>query len=204
MKLDLLGSKHTLFRLFYRLGFTPWDGHPLAESLRNLVEGNDSPALPAAAALELGCGTGDTSIYLAKQGWQVTAVDFVPKALEKALAKARVDNVTVKFVHADVTRLSSTGLGENFALIVDNGCLHNMNDDDRDSYVREVSAVAAPDARLLIVAFIPGGRFGVRGIDRAEMERRFASGWTLVSAGDERELDAEKTPTRYYLFQRNA
>ncbi len=207
MKFDLLGSKHTLFRLFYRLGFTRWDGHPLAQSLRNLVEGNDSDhsaALPAAAALELGCGTGDTSIYLAKQGWQVTAVDFVPTALEKARAKARVENVNVDFVHADVTRLSSAGLGDDFALIVDNGCLHNMNDDDRDAYVREVSAVAAPDARLLIVAFIPGGRFGVRGIDRTEIQRRFASGWTLLSAGSEQELDREQTPTRYYLFQRGA
>jgi SAM-dependent methyltransferase len=207
MKLDLLGSKHTLFRLFYRLGFTPWDGHPLAQSLRNLVEGKDSQdssALPATTALELGCGTGDTSIYLAKQGWRVTAVDFVPAALDKARAKARVDNVTVNFAHANVTRLSSAGLGDNFALIVDNGCLHNMNDDDRDAYVREVSAVAAPDARLLIVAFLPGGRFGVRGIDRNEIERRFASGWTLASTGSEQELDREETPTRYYLFQRAA
>jgi SAM-dependent methyltransferase len=208
MKLDLLGSKHTLFRLFYRLGFTPWDGHPLAQSLRNLVEGNNSSdsrgsaALPAAAALELGCGTGDTSIYLAKHGWQVTAVDFVPNPLEKARAKARVESIDVNFVHADVRQLRQAGINGPFQLIVDNGCLHNMNDDDRDSYVREVSAVAAPDARLLIVAFIPGGRFGVRGIDHAEMERRFSSGWTLVSAGDELELDAEKTPTRYYLFQR--
>jgi SAM-dependent methyltransferase len=203
MKLDLLGSKQTLFRLFYRLGFTPWDGHPLAQSLRNLVEGNASEAaLSAAAALELGCGTGDAAIYLAKQGWQVTAVDFVPTALEKARAKAGTEGVNVNFVHADVRHLREAGITGPVQLIVDNGCLHNMNDDDRDSYVREVSAVAAPDARLLIVAFIPGGRFGVRGVDGAEMERRFASGWTLVSAGDERELDAEKTPTRYYLFQR--
>jgi len=207
MKLDLLGSKHTLFRLFYRLGFTPWDGHPLAQSLRNLIEGNDSqglPALPAGAALELGCGTGDASIYLAKQGWQVTAVDFVPAALDKARTKAHVESVDVNFVHADVRHLRRAGINGPVQLIVDNGCLHNMNDDDRDAYVREVSAVAAPDARLLIVAFLPGGRFGVRGIDHAEMERRFASAWTLVSAGDERELDREKTPTRFYLFQRNA
>jgi SAM-dependent methyltransferase len=204
MKLDLLGSKHTLFRLFYRLGFTPWDGHPLAQSLRDLVEGNDSndsPVLPAAAALELGCGTGDTSIYLAQRGWQVTGVDFVPTALEKARAKARVDNVAVNFVHADVRQLRQAGINGPVQLIVDNGCLHNMNDDDRDAYVREVSAVAAPDAQLLIVAFLPGGRFGVRGIDHAEMERRFGSGWTLLSAGSEQELDRE-TPTRYYLFQR--
>jgi SAM-dependent methyltransferase len=168
------------------------------------VEGNGSPALPAAAALELGCGTGDTSIYLAKHGWQVTAVDFVPTALEKARAKARVESANVNFLHADVRQLRQAGINGPLQLIVDNGCLHNMNDGDRDSYVREVSAVAAPDARLLIVAFVPGGRFGVRGIDRPEMERRFASGWTLLSAGDEQELDREKTPTRYYLFQRAA
>jgi hypothetical protein len=34
------------------------------------------------------------------------------------------------------------------------------------------------------------------------MERRFASGWTLLSSGEELELDREKTPVRYYLFQR--
>jgi hypothetical protein len=78
-----------------------------------------------------------------------------------------------------------------------------MSDADRDAYVREISAVAARDARLLIVAFVPGGRVGVRGIDRAEMERRFTQSWTLLSAGAERELDrAEKTPAWYYLFQR--
>ena len=131
-------------------------------------------------------------------------MDFVPSALEKARAKARVENIAVNFVHADVRHLRQAGINGPMQLIVDNGCLHNMNDDDRDSYVREVSAVAAPDARLLIVAFVPGGRFGVRGIDRSEMARRFASGWTLVSAGEEQELDREKTPTRYYLFHRAA
>jgi SAM-dependent methyltransferase len=156
--------------------------------------------LPVGSALELGCGTGDTAIYLAKRGWQVTAVDFVPTALEKARAKPGAENVN--FVQADVRQLRQAGLGGPFQLIVDNGCLHNMNDDDRDAYVREVSAVATPDARLLIVAFVPGGRFGVRGIDQAEIERRFASGWTLQSSGDEQGLDREKTPTRYYLFQR--
>ena len=199
MTRDLLGSKHALFRIFYRLGFTPWDGHPLAQSLRTLVEGNS--ALPTGTALELGCGTGDCSIYLAKHGWQVTAVDYVKQALEKARAKADAAGAVINFARADVTHLSSAGLGDDFGLIVDNGCLHNMSDADRDAYVREVSAVAAPGARLLIVAFAPGGRFGVRGVEPAEMERRFVHGWTLLSAGAEQELDRERTPTRYYLFQ---
>jgi SAM-dependent methyltransferase len=192
-----MSSKHTLFRLFYRLGFTPWDGHPIAQNLQDLAE-----ALPAGRALDLGCGTGDSSIYLAQHGWKVTGVDYVPTALEKAHAKAAAAKTSVDFVRADVTKLSREGIGADFGLIADNGCLHNMSDGDRDAYVREVSAVAAPDARLLIVAFLPGGRFGVRGVQPDEMERRFASGWTLLSTGAERQLDEAQTPARYYLFQR--
>ncbi len=197
-----MSSKHTLFRIFYRLGFTPWDGHPLAQSLRTLVEGDGS--LPTGKALELGCGTGDCSIYLAEHGWQVTAVDYVKQALEKARAKADAAGAVINFADADVTRLSSASLGDKFGLIVDNGCLHNRSDPDRDAYVREVSAIAAPGARLLVVAFEPGGRFGVRGVEPAEMERRFSRGWTTLSAGAEQELDRQQTPTRYYLFQRAA
>src|SRR6201993_5635155 len=153
-----MASKHTLFRLFYRLGFTTWGGHPIAKNLQDLVE-----ELPAGKALDLGCGTGDSSIYLARHGWKVTGVDFVPRALDKARAKAA--DLAINFVQADVTRLSQAGIGADFRLIVDNGCLHNMSDGDRDAYVREVSAVSSPDARLLIVAFLPGGRVGVRGVD---------------------------------------
>jgi hypothetical protein len=47
-------------------------------------------------------------------------------------------------------------------------------------------------------------RFGVRGVQPAEMERRFTSAWTLLSTGNERELDQEQTPARYYLFQRKS
>ncbi len=192
-----MSSKHTLFRIFYRLGFTPWDGHPIAKNLQDLVE-----ELPAGKALDLGCGTGDSSLYLAQHGWKVTGVDYVPQALDKARAKAAANKASVDFVHADITHLSQAGIGTDFRLIVDNGCLHNMRDSDRDAYVREVSAVAAPGARLLIVAFLPGGRFGVRGVQPAEMERRFTSEWTLLSAGSERELDREQTPARYYLYER--
>jgi ubiquinone/menaquinone biosynthesis C-methylase UbiE len=194
-----MASKHTLFRILYRLGFTPWDGHPIAQNLEDLVA-----TLPAGTALDLGCGTGDSSIYLAQHGWTVTGVDYVPQALGKARAKAAAAKADVNFVRADVTKLSSEGVGSNVQLIVDNGCLHNMSDGDRDAYVREVSAVAAPQARLLIVAFLPGGRFGVRGAQPAEMERRFTDTWTLLSTGSERQLDEEQTPANYYLYERKS
>jgi SAM-dependent methyltransferase len=197
-----MASKHLLFRVMYRLGFTPWDEHPLATSLRNLVEGDD--ALPAGSALDIGCGTGDSSIYLAQHGWRVTGADFVPKALDKARTKAAAKQVAVDFVHADATRLSSEGVGTDFTLIVDNGCLHGMSDEDRDAYVREVAKVAAPDARLLIVAFPPGS-FPVRGIAAADVEQRFAQDWELLSAEDEPGLSIrDRFKARYYLFARRS
>jgi SAM-dependent methyltransferase len=196
-----MSSKHLLFKTFYRLGFVPWDGHPLAKSLLGLIEGD--AALAPGTALDLGCGTGDSSIYLAEHGWNVTGVDFVGRALDKARAKAENKKVAVNFVHADVTRLSSEGAGSNFGLIVDNGCLHGMSDQDRDAYVREVTKVAAPDARLLIVAFPPGS-FPVRGIAAADIEQRFAQDWELLSAEDEPGLSVRGFKARYYLFARRS
>jgi SAM-dependent methyltransferase len=203
-----MASRHLMFRIFYAIGFTPWDGHPRSAALCELVEGTDlrSPG----SALDVGCGTGDTSIYLAQHAWHVTGVDFTPKALAKARAKARAAHAAVDFVHADVTHLSQTGITGPFELIVDNGCLHGMSDHDRDLYVQEIAAVAAPSARLFIVGFKRGGGVGPVGIDQAEIERRFTPAWTLLSAADEPIVPqgrlVGKLPARLqarsYLFQR--
>jgi SAM-dependent methyltransferase len=178
-----MASRHALFRVFYSIGFTPWDGHPLSASLRELVEGTD--AVAPGSALDVGCGTGDSSIYLAQRGWQVTGVDFTPKALDKARAKAQAADAAVNFVHADVTHLRQAGINGPFQLIVDNGCFHGMSDGDRDLYVDEMSAVAARDAQLLMIAFKRSGRIGPPGVEQSEIERRFTPAWALLSAADE-------------------
>jgi len=162
-----MASRKLLFRILYGIGLTPWDGHPRSATLRELVEGFDR-RWPG-SALDVGCGTGDTSIYLAQSGWHVTGVDFTPKALDKARTKARAAGATVDFVHADVTHLSQAGIRGPFELIVDNGCLHGMSDHDRDLYVEEITAAAAPTARLAIVGFIGGRGVGPVGIDQAEI-----------------------------------
>jgi SAM-dependent methyltransferase len=169
------------FGLMYRVGFLPWDGHALPARLIALVEGE--AALPAGKVLDLGCGTGDSSIYLARHRWDVVGLDFVERALQTARAKSSAGQVKVTWLRADVTRLGEAGVGGGFGLIVDNGCLHLLSDADRDAYVRGVSAVAANHATLLVTGFLPGHRGpGPRGIDRAEVERRFA-GWTVVGNG---------------------
>src|SRR5438874_554339 len=119
-----LSLDRLLFGVFYRVGFTPWEGHALPARLRQLIEG--PTALPPGRALDIGCGTGDTAIYLSRNGWDVTAFDFVERALRRASAKASAAGVKVRWVRADATDLKPENLGTGFQLAVDNGCLHGL------------------------------------------------------------------------------
>jgi SAM-dependent methyltransferase len=169
------------FGLMYRVGFVPWDGHKLPARLIELVEGKD--ALPKGRAIDLGCGTGDSAIYLASHGWEAVGIDFVERAVKKARAKSEAARVNVRWLRADVTRLVEAGVGSGFSLVVDNGLLHLLSDEARDAYVRQVAAITTPDACFVLTGFLPGHRGpGPRGIDRAEIERRFA-GWRIAGDG---------------------
>lgn len=55
--------------------------------------------------LEVGCGTGRTACYLAKQGYDVTAVDIMPGMVKKAQKRAKKEKVNVTFLQADVRKL---------------------------------------------------------------------------------------------------
>ena len=90
------------FRLMYRLGFTPWDSGVPPPELIEVIEG--ARRLPAGRALDIGCGTGTTTVYMASKGWQVTGVDFVPRAIRAAGAKAAAARLPVAFLVGDVTR----------------------------------------------------------------------------------------------------
>jgi SAM-dependent methyltransferase len=190
-----------MFGAMYRLGFTPWDGHPIPQRVRAAAA-----APQKGRALDVGCGTGDTSIFLAGQGWAVTGVDFVQHALERARAKAARAGVSVDFVRADVSQLDRAGIGDGFRLIVDNGLLHGLPDDVRDAYVRHLARIAAPDATLIIGAFPAGANAKPRGIDRAEIERRFSGDWELRSAEPQPGIsgDANREIVIYGLHNRGA
>lgn len=199
---DVMASR-TLFRIFYRLGFTPWDGHPIPLRLLDLVEGTaTSPALPPGAALDLGCGTGDISIYLAEHGWRVTGVDFVAAALRKARRKAALRGVAVDLLQADVTRLSRAALPTDYSLIIDTGCLHNLPADRRGAYAREVTAAATAGAHLFIVGYSPNTQRGVFGISEDDLRRLVQPDWTQLSTDGLADVSANGVSLREYLFQK--
>ena len=58
--------------------------------------------LPPGAALDFACGAGRNAVWLAEQGWRVTAVDFSGVALRMARSLEAERRVAVEWVEADV------------------------------------------------------------------------------------------------------
>lgn len=103
----------------YASGDTPWDHHSTTHALdRVLREWKIGPC----RALELGCGTGENAVHLARLGFEVTAFDLAPLAIERASARARNAGVTVDFRVGDFRQL--TDLGAPFPFVHDTGLYH--------------------------------------------------------------------------------
>jgi cyclopropane fatty-acyl-phospholipid synthase-like methyltransferase len=147
-----------------------------------LVEGRDR--LAPGKALDLGCGTGTNSVYLAEHGWDVTGVDFVPRAIRAARQRATPAGVSPRLIVGDVTRLADLGVGVGYDLLFDLGCFHSIPDARRDAYVTGATEVARSGALMLLFGFVrrsKPSRLGPRGLARDEVAQRFASGWEIVA-----------------------
>ena len=171
-----------VYRLAYRVGLTVWQRRTPPAELIALVEG--PCALAPGRALDIGCGTGTDTIYLATHGWDVTAVDMVPKALAAARRNAASAGVAARFIEGDVTRLHGLGAGDGYTLLLDFGCFHTLPEDLRPAYVNSVSRAAAPDATLLLYGFRRPPKTAPMhaGVTVDEIRQRFTTGWELVNA----------------------
>src|SRR5947207_8623932 len=76
----------------------PWHSTNLPQLLVDAVHQRKTPG----KALDLGCGTGVYSVYLARQGYEVTGLDFIPQALEMARKRSATENVSVNWVQHDL------------------------------------------------------------------------------------------------------
>jgi SAM-dependent methyltransferase len=173
------------YRLAYAIGFHPWEDlaehPPFAGKLLELVaseeEGREPPYGPA---LDLGTGSAVWGVRLAQRGWRVTGVDIVPKALERARERVEEAGVDVRLVQGDVTALRQADVGSGFRLVLDTGTFHGLADAQREAMGREVTALCAEDATLLLDCFAPRRRGPLpRGASRADVERAFP-GWEIT------------------------
>jgi methyl halide transferase len=131
----------------YREGDLPWDtGRPSSELQRALSEHKIQPC----RALEIGCGTGTNSVWLAQQGFEVTGVDLAPVAVERAEARAQAAGVKAHFMVGDVLQLLD--LDGPFAFFFDRGCYHAVRREAPNQYAPAVARQLTAGGRGLILA----------------------------------------------------
>lgn len=131
----------------YRDGNTPWDsGLPSKELIRVLAEN----PIGGSRVLELGCGTGTNAVYLAGRGFEVTAVDCSPLALDSARRKARDAGVRVDWVDADVQRFGADL--EPFDFVFDRGCYHCCRRVDLNGYLETLRNATRAGSHFLCLA----------------------------------------------------
>ena len=164
----------TTFEAMYA-GQAPWDiGKP------------QQPFLAVAdritgSVLDAGCGTGDTALYFAGRGCQVTGIDFIEEAIKRARRKATDQGVPATFLVRDALTLKDWP--ERFDNVIDSGLFHVFSDQDRRPYVEGLATVLKPGGRLFLLCFSdeePGTQ-GPRRVPKKELHDAFAQGWLIES-----------------------
>lgn len=146
----------------------PWDTGIVPPEIIALAD-----RLPAGVALDLGCGTGTTSIYLAGRGWRVTGIDFIPKAIRRARQKASAAHMQIDFHVADVTHLDF--VQGPFDFVIDIGCLHSLTQQQQKAYATILIRLTHPGASFALYAFGPRDLNGRRvGLTPDDVAGRFS------------------------------
>ena len=145
-------TKSADFDRAYKLPITIWGDIRIPGEIKAL-----SRLGPPQSALELGCGLGRFSRFMARQGVRTTGVDFSPVAISRARGRVAKDGFRPEFLVGDVTHLEM--LDGPFDVSFDVGCFHCLDPQGQRAYVSEVHRLLKPGGTHLIWALdsAPGG-----------------------------------------------
>ncbi len=120
----------------YQAGNTPWD---IGKPDFNLIQTVTTMSINPCKALDIGCGTGNNSIWLAQNSFDVIGIDTSELAIQKAVERAAIEHITCTFMVNDI-RLNNIE-GAPFSFAFDRGCFHSFNTDkERKIFAEKVAA----------------------------------------------------------------
>lgn len=124
----------------YADGELPWDSGKEDVHLGEAIERH---GIAAGKALEIGCGTGTNTIWLARQGFEMIGLDLAQNAIAKAEAKVAEARVTCELLVGDF--LVDEIPGGPFRFVYDRGVLHVFDTaEERSRFASRVAELLAP------------------------------------------------------------
>ncbi len=150
----------------------------------SLAEWIGSGLISRGTALDLGCGNGRNSIFLAQNGFTVEGVDYSETAIKWANERVAAAGVAVQ-LHCESVfdRPIEAAL---FDLIYDSGCFHHLPPHRRRTYVERVKTALKPGGWFGLSCFRPEGGSGLS--DAEVYERRTLGGGLGYTAEQLREI----------------
>jgi SAM-dependent methyltransferase len=133
----------------YRSGRPPWDIGRRQPAVARLERAGEI----AHRVLDVGCGTGDNAVYLARRGHDVLGIDSAPFAIERAQAKSIAGRWLTGPRFAVHDALDLVTLGETFGTVIDCGLFHALSDEERRPYVEGLGAVLEEGGRFFMLCF---------------------------------------------------
>lgn len=150
----------------------PWD---IGKPQRDLVTTFDELQL-SGSALDLGCGTGELVLELARHGVDAWGIDSTPFAIAAAEKKRDARGLEATFVVGDALDLAP--LGHTFNTVLDCGLFHVISEEDRARYLKELPKVLPVGGRFLMMGFQTSDmERGPRGYSPDELRRYLADSW---------------------------
>ena len=157
----------------YRRGEPPW----VIDQPQPAVVDLERAGALTGPVLDLGCGTGEHTILLARLGYRVLGADAAPAAVERARERAHAAGVAAEFTVADA--MGPAALGR-FATVLDSALFHVFGADDRARYARALTDVVDPGGRVIVLALSTRGPgFGPQIDDDAVAAAFTAPDWTV-------------------------
>ena len=169
------GVPHRQFETAYAAGDPAW---VIGEAQPVVCELLERGWLDRGPLLDAGCGTGENLVEIARRrpGLQITAVDAVPEAVDRARRLIAAQGLESR-IALGVTDLRTDLPPGPFGTVLDAGVLHVFSDADRRAYLERVVRSLVPGGWFLTVVFSdrerrPGGprRLGERELTRVLME----------------------------------
>lgn len=144
---DAAREREQWWEAFYAEGRARWSGRPNGTLVAEVA------GLRPGRALDLGCGQGADAIWLAQQGWEVTAVDIAQAALDTAIRNAQAAGAAPGTIAWERHDLAVSLPAGRFDLVAAT-FLHSPVDIPREQILRDVAELIDPGGTLLVIGHV--------------------------------------------------